>query len=67
MALHGYNTRRSLFALDKNPTPLKRQPIEEDEDEEEEGEKSLPILVTTHDAARAVRMKQEDWLQSIAR
>ena len=60
MALHGYNTRRSLFALDKNPTPLKRQPIEEDEDEEEEGEKSLPILVTTHDAARAVRMKQED-------
>ena len=47
-----------MSALNKNPTPLKRPPTDDDE-EEETGEEPLSILFSTHDAARAVRMKQE--------
>jgi hypothetical protein len=48
-----------MSALNKNPTPLKRPPTDDDE-EEEGGEKPLSILFSTHEAARAVRMKQEN-------
>jgi len=47
-----------MSALNKNPTPLKRPPTDDDE-EEETGEEPFSILFSTHDAARAVRMKQE--------
>lgn len=55
---HSYNTRRSLFALGKNPTPIKRPPAEEEEGVDEEA--PLPIQIATHVAAQTIRMKQQD-------